>query len=42
MRIVLLETAESARELVVSTSGPLSERLLQRWKDEADPALALG
>jgi tRNA threonylcarbamoyladenosine biosynthesis protein TsaE len=34
MRIVLLETAESARELVVATSGPRSEHLLQRWKDE--------
>ncbi|RPH71977.1 MAG: tRNA (adenosine(37)-N6)-threonylcarbamoyltransferase complex ATPase subunit type 1 TsaE [Myxococcaceae bacterium] len=34
MRIVLLDTAENARELVVTTSGPRSEHLLQRWKDE--------
>jgi tRNA threonylcarbamoyladenosine biosynthesis protein TsaE len=34
MRVVLLEPGETARELVVSTSGPRSERLLQRWKDE--------
>jgi tRNA threonylcarbamoyladenosine biosynthesis protein TsaE len=34
MRIVLLETSETARELVVAVSGPRSEHLLQRWKDE--------
>jgi tRNA threonylcarbamoyladenosine biosynthesis protein TsaE len=34
MRVVLLDTAETARELVVTTSGPCSEHLLQRWKDE--------
>jgi tRNA threonylcarbamoyladenosine biosynthesis protein TsaE len=34
MRIELLDTAETARELVVTTSGPRSEHLLQRWKDE--------
>ena len=34
MQIVLVEPAENARELVVTTSGPLSERLLQRWRDE--------
>ncbi|HZJ56507.1 MAG TPA: tRNA (adenosine(37)-N6)-threonylcarbamoyltransferase complex ATPase subunit type 1 TsaE [Myxococcaceae bacterium] len=34
MRIVLVDTAEDARELVVTTSGPRSEHLLQRWKDE--------
>jgi tRNA threonylcarbamoyladenosine biosynthesis protein TsaE len=34
MRIVLVDTAETARELVVTTSGPRSEHLLQRWKDE--------
>ena len=34
MRIVLLDTAENARALVVTTSGPRSEHLLQRWKDE--------
>ena len=34
MRIVLVETSETARELVVATSGPRSEHLLQRWKDE--------
>ena len=34
MRVVLVETSETARELVVATSGPRSEHLLQRWKDE--------
>jgi tRNA threonylcarbamoyladenosine biosynthesis protein TsaE len=34
IRVVLLDTAETARELVVTTSGPRSEHLLQRWKDE--------
>ncbi len=34
MRIVLVDTAETARELIVTTSGPRSEHLLQRWKDE--------
>ena len=34
MQIALVEPAENARELVVTTSGPLSERLLQRWRDE--------
>jgi tRNA threonylcarbamoyladenosine biosynthesis protein TsaE len=34
MRIVLLEPGERSRELVVTTSGPRSEHLLQRWKDE--------
>ena len=34
MRVVLVEPGENARELVVTTSGPRSERLLQRWKDE--------
>ena len=34
MQIVLVEPAENARELVVTTSGPRSERLLQRWRDE--------
>ena len=34
MRIILLETSETARELVVAVSGPRSEHLLQRWKDE--------
>ena len=34
MRIVMMDTAETARELVVTTSGPRSEHLLQRWKDE--------
>ena len=34
MRIVLLDSAENARELVITTSGPRSEHLLQRWKDE--------
>jgi len=34
MRIVLAEPGENARELVVTTSGPRAERLLQRWKDE--------
>jgi hypothetical protein len=34
MRIVLVETSETARELLVATSGPRSEHLLQRWKDE--------
>jgi tRNA threonylcarbamoyladenosine biosynthesis protein TsaE len=34
MRIVLTEPAENARELVIGTSGPRSEHLLQRWRDE--------
>jgi len=34
LRIVLEEPTESARELVVTTSGPRSEHLLERWKDE--------
>ncbi|HET9157622.1 MAG TPA: tRNA (adenosine(37)-N6)-threonylcarbamoyltransferase complex ATPase subunit type 1 TsaE [Myxococcaceae bacterium] len=34
MRIVLVEPGERSRELVVTTSGPRSEHLLQRWKDE--------
>ena len=34
MRIVLLDTAETSRELLVTTSGPRSEHLLQRWRDE--------
>ena len=34
LRIVLVEPGENARELVVTTSGPRAERLLQRWKDE--------
>jgi tRNA threonylcarbamoyladenosine biosynthesis protein TsaE len=34
LRIVLEEPAESARELVVTASGPRSENLLLRWKDE--------
>jgi tRNA threonylcarbamoyladenosine biosynthesis protein TsaE len=34
LRIVLEEPAENARELVVTTSGPRSEHLLQRWRDE--------
>jgi tRNA threonylcarbamoyladenosine biosynthesis protein TsaE len=34
MRIVLLEPGENARELVVTTSGPRSEHLLLRWRDE--------
>ena len=34
MRIVLLDTAETSRELLVTTSGPRSEHLLQRRRDE--------
>ncbi|HVP63138.1 MAG TPA: tRNA (adenosine(37)-N6)-threonylcarbamoyltransferase complex ATPase subunit type 1 TsaE [Myxococcaceae bacterium] len=34
LRIVIEEPAEEARELVVTASGPRSERLLTRWKDE--------
>ena len=34
MRIVLEEPAENARELLVTTSGPRSAHLLQRWRDE--------
>jgi len=34
LRIVLEEPAENARELVVNTSGPRSENLLLRWRDE--------
>jgi tRNA threonylcarbamoyladenosine biosynthesis protein TsaE len=34
MRIVLLDTAETARELVVTPSGPCSEHLLRSWEDE--------
>ncbi|HEY1332926.1 MAG TPA: tRNA (adenosine(37)-N6)-threonylcarbamoyltransferase complex ATPase subunit type 1 TsaE [Myxococcaceae bacterium] len=34
MRIVLLETSETARELVVAVTGSRSEHLLRRWKDE--------
>ena len=34
MRIVLVEPGERSRELIVTTSGPRSEHLLQRWKDE--------
>jgi len=34
LRFILPETSETARELVVAVSGPRSEHLLQRWKDE--------
>jgi len=34
LRIVLEEPAEDRRELVVTASGPRSEHLLERWKDE--------
>ncbi|HEY1416723.1 MAG TPA: tRNA (adenosine(37)-N6)-threonylcarbamoyltransferase complex ATPase subunit type 1 TsaE [Myxococcaceae bacterium] len=34
LRILLDEPTETTRELVVTTSGPRSEHLLQRWKDE--------
>ncbi|HEY1907889.1 MAG TPA: tRNA (adenosine(37)-N6)-threonylcarbamoyltransferase complex ATPase subunit type 1 TsaE [Myxococcaceae bacterium] len=34
LRILLEEPTEATRELVVTTSGPRSEHLLQRWKDE--------
>jgi tRNA threonylcarbamoyladenosine biosynthesis protein TsaE len=34
LRIVLEEPAENSRELVVTATGPRSEHLLARWKDE--------
>ncbi len=34
LRIVLGEPAEDARELMVTATGPRSEHLLARWKDE--------
>ncbi|HSP18471.1 MAG TPA: tRNA (adenosine(37)-N6)-threonylcarbamoyltransferase complex ATPase subunit type 1 TsaE [Myxococcaceae bacterium] len=34
LRIVLEEPAEDRRELLVFASGPRSEHLLERWKDE--------
>ncbi len=34
LRILLEEPAEDTRALVVNASGPRSERLLERWKDE--------
>jgi tRNA threonylcarbamoyladenosine biosynthesis protein TsaE len=34
LRIELLEPGENARELVLTASGPRSEHLVQRWKDE--------
>ena len=34
LRVVLEEPAENARELLVTASGPRSERLLVRWRDE--------
>jgi tRNA threonylcarbamoyladenosine biosynthesis protein TsaE len=34
LRIVFVEPADERRELVVTTTGPRSEHLLQRWKDE--------
>ncbi|HUM12494.1 MAG TPA: tRNA (adenosine(37)-N6)-threonylcarbamoyltransferase complex ATPase subunit type 1 TsaE [Myxococcaceae bacterium] len=34
LRILLEEPAEDARELVATATGPRSEHLLARWKDE--------
>ncbi|HTS82701.1 MAG TPA: tRNA (adenosine(37)-N6)-threonylcarbamoyltransferase complex ATPase subunit type 1 TsaE, partial [Myxococcaceae bacterium] len=34
LRVVLEEPSEQSRELVVTASGPRSERLLGRWRDE--------
>ena len=34
LRIVLEEPTDDRRELVVTTSGPRSAHLLQRWRDE--------
>jgi len=34
LRIVLEEPTENTRELVVTATGPRSEHLLARWKDE--------
>ena len=34
LRVVMSDTGETTRELVVTAAGPRSEHLLQRWRDE--------